>query len=362
MARGFDRFVTAMYLFVPVAILAHFGLHNETLTFVASALAIIPLARLMGHATEALAARAGSGVGAFLNSSLGNAAELIIAFVALSKGKPEIVKASITGSIIGNILFVLGLSMLLGGLKRREQKFSATVAESGAGMLFVAVAALSIPSIVERFSPEVETKHLFTMSLWTAVILLATYAAGLVFSFKTHKHLYEDAEEEHAAEQVPLKKAVLQLVASGAGISILAEFLVSSVEHASAKLGFSDTFIGVIIVAIVGNAAEHFAAVTFALKDKMNLAMAISIESSKQVALFVAPVLVLASLAFPAAHLDLAFTAFEAAAIGMSVMIVALVSLDGRSNWLEGFQLLAVYAILAVAFYFTRGGSLAAHP
>ncbi len=354
MGKTFDRVVTAFYIFIPVAVAAKFLFHNETLIFVASALAIIPMARMMGHGTEALAARAGSGVGAFLNSSLGNAAELIIAFVALSKGKIDIVKASITGSIIGNILFILGLSMLLGGARRREQRFTATVAESGAGMLFVAVAALSIPSIVEKFSEEVPRQQIFTMSVWASGILLVTYAAGIFFAFKTHKHLYDDAEEEGTAVRVPLRKAILELLISAVVISFLAEFLVGSVEHASKRLGFSNTFVGVIVVAIVGNAAEHFAAVTFAMKDKMNLSIGIAIESSKQIALFVAPLLVLVSLAFPAAsHLDLAFTAFEAAAIGMSVVIVALVSLDGKSNWLEGVQLLAVYAILGVAFYFT---------
>ncbi|HLF94010.1 MAG TPA: calcium/proton exchanger [Planctomycetota bacterium] len=353
MGKTFDRVITSLYLFIPVALLAKFVLHNETLEFVAAALAIVPLARLMGHATEALAARAGSGLGAFLNSALGNAAELIVAFMALSKGKTDIVKASITGSIIGNLLFILGLSMFLGGLKRKEQKFTAALAESGAAMLFVAVAALSIPSIVERFSPEVASKDIFTMSLWTSGILLVTYGAGIFFSFRTHKHLYEDPEEEGTAVRVPLKKAILELVVSAALISVLAEFLVSSVEHASAKLGFSSTFVGVIVVAIVANAAEHFAAVTFAIKDKMNLSLGIAIESSKQIALFVAPVLVLSSLLFPV-PLDLAFTAFEAAAIGMSVVIVALVSLDGKSNWLEGFMLLAVYAITGVAFYFTK--------
>ena len=354
MGKMFDRIVSALYLFIPAALIAKFVLHSETLEFVCSALAIVPLARLMGHATEALAARAGSGLGAFLNSALGNAAELIIAFMALAKGKTAIVKASITGSIIGNILFVLGLSMFMGGLKRKEQKFSATVAESGAAMLFVAVAALAIPSIVEKFSEEIPRRHIFTMSVWTSGILLVTYAAGILFCFKTHKHLYNDSEEEETAVKVPIRRAVIELVVSAALISVLAEFLVSSVESASARLGFSETFVGVIVVAVVGNAAEHFAAVTFAMKDKMNLSLGISIESSKQVALFVAPVLVLSSFFFPT-RLDLAFTAFEAAAIGMSVVIVALVSLDGKSNWLEGFMLLAVYAIAGVAFYFTGG-------
>lgn len=353
MGKAFDRAVTCLYVFLPVAVAAEYLFHSETLVFVASALAIVPFARMMGHGTEALAARTGSGLGAFLNSTLGNAAELIIAFVALSKGKTDIVKASITGSIIGNLLFILGLSMFLGGLKRKEQKFTATMAESGAAMLFVAVSALSIPSIVERFSPEVEQKNLFAMSVWTSAILLLTYGAGLFFAFKTHAHLYNDAEEEEHAAHGSLKKAILELVVSAVVISFLAEFLVASVEHASKRLGFSDLFVGVVIVAIAGNAAEHFAAITFAMKDKMNLSMGIAIESSKQVALFVAPLLVLSSLLFPT-RLGLDFTAFEAASIGMSVAIVALVSLDGKSNWLEGVMLLAVYAICGGAFYFAR--------
>lgn len=354
MKNLFDRVITALFAFFPAALLAEFVLHDPTIVFVCSALAIVPLARMMGHATEALAARAGSGLGAFLNSTLGNAAELIIAFVALARGKVDIVKASITGSILGNILFVLGLAMLLGGARRREQRFTPALAESGAAMLFVAVTALSIPSILDKFSHEIvrPERAIFTMSVATSVVLLATYAAGLLFAFWTHRHLYDDAEEEAEAAKAPLGRAVGELVVSAALIALLAEFLVGSVEHASRTLGFSNTFVGVIVVALVGNAAEHFAAVIFAMKDKMNLAVGICVESSKQIALFVAPVLVLSSLLFPT-PLDLAFTAFEAAAIAASVVVVALVSLDGRSNWLEGVQLLATYAVAAVAFYFT---------
>ena len=357
MGKAFDRVVTALYVFFPLALLSKFLLDDDTLLFIFSALAIIPFARLMGHGTEALAARAGSGVGAFLNSTLGNAAELIIAFVALSHGNIDIVKASITGSIIGNILFILGLSMFLGGIRRREQKFSAGMAESGSAMLFIAVAALAIPSIVVRLSPEGAIPDydntILTMSVWTSGILLVTYVMSLFFAFRTHKHLYDDPEEEETAIKVPLKKALIQLISAALVISFLAEFLVSSVEHVSQSIGLSETFIGVIIVAIVGNAAEHAAAVTFAIKGKMNLAIGIAIESSKQVALLVAPLLVLVSL-YSVTPMGLDFTGLEAAAIGLSVMILALVTLDGKSNWLEGIQLLAVYAIIAVAFYFVK--------
>jgi len=354
--------VNWLYVCIPLAFAFEYGVRADwqpTAVFICSALGIIPLAGLMGHATEGLSSRTGPAVGAFLNAALGNAAELIIALAALFNNKYEIVQASITGAIIGNILFILGLAYLLGGLKRESQSFSKVAAESGVAMLYVSVAGLSIPSIlvtISHFSPagDIPDKNVHAISVATAVILLLVYACSLVFTFKTHKHVFmSDEEEEAHAKQVPMWKIVGSLVVSAVLISFLAEFLAGTVDHAAHKLGLNAIFVGVIIVAIVGNAAEHTAAIMFAMRDKMNLSMGIAIESSKQIALFVGPLLVLVG-AVSGHHITLAFTPMEAAAIAMSVIILALLVLDGKSNWLEGVMLLAVYAILGVAFYFTK--------
>lgn len=350
--RAFKWVVNSLYVFLPLAFLFHFlGEEWATFTFFCSALAIVPLAALMGHATEALAARAGAGVGAFLNAALGNAAELIIAVVAVYGGQIDLVKASLTGSIIGNVLLVLGLSAFLGGLRRKEQEFSRVAAESGVAMLFIAVAALSIPSLVNFLQHEVSAEAIQPMSNITAVVLMVTYLAGLIFVFVTHKHVFVAAGDAQEAPGIGKARIALELIVSAALIGVLAEFLVGTVEHASQKLGLSEIFIGVIVVAIVGNVAEHAAAIVFALKNKMNLSVNIAIESSKQVALFVAPLVVLVGL-IAGNPVTLVFTPLEAGALGISVAILALLVLDGRTNWLEGVQLLAVYVILAVAFYF----------
>ena len=351
--------MAVLYVFIPAAFVFKFAYRNDTLLFITAALGIVPLAGLMGHATEGLATRTGPAVGAFLNAALGNAAELIIALVALTHNRFEIVQASLTGSIIGNILFILGLSFLVGGWKRESQSFNRLAAESGVGMLYVSVSALSVPSIlvtISHFSPkgDIPGDKIHAISIATAFVLLAVYGASLLFTFKTHKHVFTmDEEEEQEVKKVSMKKIVAMLVTSAALISFLAEFLTGSVEHAAEKLHLPGVFVGVVIVAIVGNAAEHTAAIMFALKDKMNLAMNIAIESSKQIALFVAPLLVLVGWA-TGHHLSLDFTAMEAAAIAMSVIILAMLVLDGKSNWLEGVMLLAIYAILGIAFYFTK--------
>lgn len=339
----------AVWLAVPAAFAVHFT-DMEAATFVVSAIAIIPLAGLLGRSTEALSARVGPGLGGLVNATLGNAAELIIAGLALYRGMPELVKASITGSIIGNILLVMGLSCFCGGLRHKEQKFSRIPAEQGAALLFVAVAALAIPSLFATMGTDIPHEHVKTISVALSVILMITYFAGLLFSLVTHRHLYaEEVDENHAPWS--RGRIALGLLVSAGLISVLAEFLVGSVEAASKQLGLSQMFIGVIVVAIVGNAAEHSSAVLAAVRNKMTLSMTIAIESSKQVALFVAPFLIFLSLVLNK-PLDLQFTLLELGAIGISVITVALLTLDGRSNWLEGVQLLAVYAILGVAFFF----------
>lgn len=319
--------------------------------FIASAIGIVPLAGLMGKATEGVAHKLGSGLGALLNASLGNAAELILALVALFGGHPEVVKASITGSIIGNLLFILGLSMLFGGAKREYQKFNATAASIGTTALFLATVGLIFPTLMAEVKPDTKTL-LLPLSEEISIVLLITYGLGLFFSMKTHKHLYDVEEgDAHEAPDWSVKKSVIMLIASAVAVSFLAEFLVHSLEAATETLGFNKTFVGVVIVAIVGNAAEHATAVVAAYKNRMNLALTIAVESSRQVALFVAPAIVLVGAIF-GKEMDLHFTILEVTAIGISVLAVNFCALDGESNWFEGVQLLAIYAILGGAFYF----------
>lgn len=375
-AFALENLLNWLLVFVPVAWWMEHSHADPLWVFVTSCAAIIPLAGLMGHATEALAHAAGPGIGGLLNASFGNAAELIIAFVALKAGKVEIVQASLTGSIIGNLLFVLGLAVFMGGLKREKQKFNQTAAGVGASILFLAVVGLLVPTLV---APSV-TQHLVedadkagkvlagaelatavdgtmqTLSDWLAGIMLFVYAAKLWFSLKTHHHLYNE-EADHEAEDEPhwsLKTSVVVLCVATALTAVVAEILVGAVEHAAEKLHLNDVFVGVVVVAIIGNAAEHSTAVLVAMKGKMNLALTISIESSVQIALFVAPVLVIMGNFYRGgAHpMTLHFTDFEAFSVAIAVASAALISIDGESNWLEGLQLLAVYAILGVAFFF----------
>ena len=334
---------------------------NETLLFIITGIAIIPLAGWMGRATEHLGARAGHGIGGLLNATFGNAAELIIALMALSKGLIGVVKASITGSIIGNILLVLGASILAGGMRCSRQTFSQTVARISATSLSLAAIGLIIPTIFhmaadrlpDGWSPQAEQ----SLSLAIAAVLFITYILSLVFSLITHKELFggegdgkgERGEENHAAWSV--SKAVTILALATMLVAFMSEFLVGSVEAARESLGLTEVFVGVIIVAIIGNAAEHSTAVSVALKNKMDLSLGIAIGSSLQVALFVTPVLLFASYLF-GRPMNLEFSLPEIAAVALAVWIVAGISGDGECNWLEGVQLLSVYVIIAILFFF----------
>lgn len=360
-----------LLVFVPVALAIRYvpGWRHDTALFVVSALAIIPLAGWMGNATEQLAHRMGEGIGGLLNASFGNAAELIIALMALRAGEIEVVKASITGSIIGNLLLVLGVSVFAGGMRFRSQRFNQTAARAGCTALMLAAAALVIPSVFHHAAAQrpggwtpLAEQHL---SLAIAVVLIATYAAMLVFTLVTHRQLFaggtagvdepraaasKDAHEKDEPTWSISRAVTVLCVATGA-VAWISEFLVSTVEAAQHSLGVTETFVGVIIVAIVGNAAEHSTAVTMALKNKMDLALGIAVGSSLQIALFVAPVLVFASYAFPH-QLNLEFSVPEIVAIVVAAFVTDQISGDGESNWLEGVQLLALYAIIAVLFYF----------
>jgi Ca2+:H+ antiporter len=347
---------------IPVAVALDLADASAGLVFATSALGIVPTAALMGRATEELAARSGPGIGGLLNVTFGNAPELIIALFALGQGLHEVVKASIIGSIIGNILLVLGAAMLFGGLGREKQTFSRTGASVQTSMLLLAAAALVMPAIFELVegkglpAPGAETvdygSTVEQLSLAVAIVLVATYVAGLFFSLKTHRALFNPEYEEEDTWGWSTRKSMLALAGAGILVGVMSEVLVGSIEEASQAIGLSEFFIGVIVVAIVGNAAEHWVAVLVAVKNKMDLAVNIAIGSSAQVALFVAPILVLASFFLGPHPLALVFNGFELGAILLSVLIANYITQDGESTWFEGVQLLAVYAVFGLAFYF----------
>lgn len=350
-----------LILFVPLAVLVeHFSPVSHTAIFIVACVAIIPLAGLMGRATEHLADRTGEAVGGLLNATFGNAAELIIALAALNKGMTEVVKASLTGSIIGNILLVMGAAFLTGGLRNKHQTFNAAGVRAHSSMLTIAAIALVVPTAYHHLGGREAILHEVGLSLDVAVILLITYALSLLFSLKTHKHLYMSGgavapEKGRAKHSWSVRKATGVLLAATAATAWISEILVGSVEGAAHAFGMTPVFIGVIVVAIIGNAAEHSTAVLAAWKDRMDLCMGIALGSSIQIALFVAPALVLASFFIGPKPMDLVFTLPELLAVIVSVTIAGQVSSDGESNWLEGVQLLSVYAILAVVFYFLPG-------
>jgi Ca2+:H+ antiporter len=348
------KFIYILLVFVPIAILAEVLHWNPGIIFVTSMLAIVPLAKAMGTATEEIALRTGPGIGGLLNATFGNATELIIAFLALNAGLYKVVQASITGSIIGNVLFVLGLAMFLGGWKYPTQTFNRTVAGLNTSMLILAVVGLIIPAGFVATSPSVAPGTLQQLSVIVAVFLILAYVANLVFALRTHTALYAGGEGQHDEHEQPtmsMKVAIGLLLGSTVAVAVMAEFLVGSITHVTETFGLSEMFIGVILVPIIGNAAEHLTAVTVAMKNKMDLSLGIAIGSTTQIALLIAPVLVLAGAAM-GKPLTLGFDHFEVLAVVMAVAIANFITLDGESNWLEGLMLLVTYAILAVAFFY----------
>ena len=348
-----------LLVFVPVAVaLEWFAPASHAAIFVTACLAIIPLAGWMGRATEHLAEQTGDGVGGLLNATFGNAAEMIIAAVALRRGLTDIVEASITGSIIGNILLVLGCALLAGGFRYPSQRFNLTAARSQATMLLLAAAALVSPTAYHYFSGPAGVASERSLSVEVSLVLLTTYLLGLVFALRTHRQLFAGHRAEAASveQDVPrrwsLQRSLLVLGVATALVAWVSEILVGSVEHAAATMGMTSVFVGVFVVAVVGNAAEHSTAILVAMKDRMDLALGIAIGSSVQIALFVAPVLVLGSHLLGPRPMDLVFTPPEVLAVVLAVTVTVQISGDGESNWLEGVQLLAVYAILALMFYF----------
>ncbi len=350
--------------FIPIAIVLELTHASATIIFIASALGVIPTAALMGRATEELAARSGPGIGGFLNVTFGNAPELIIAFFALNEGLQEVVKASLIGSILGNILLVMGAAMFIGGRKRDRQRFDRTAANVTALMLLLAVVAMIMPALFELVQGEGlprpdEKAHDYPsdveqLSVGVAIVLLVTYVAGLFFSLRTHKDLFNPAHgpEDHVAEPWSVRKSVLMLAGAGVAVGVMSEILVGSISEASDSIGLSPFFVGIIVVAIVGNAAEHWVAIYFAARDKMDLAVNIAIGSAAQIALFAAPVLVLLSLFVGDFPMALVFNGFELGAVVLAVFIAQQVVAEGESTWFEGLQLLAVYVVLGLTFYF----------
>jgi Ca2+:H+ antiporter len=352
--------VNKLYLLlalIPLALVFEWIHASPLLIFTTSALAIIPLAGLMGEATEKLTHHVGAGIGGLLNASFGNAAELIIAIMALREGLHDVVKASITGSILGNILLVLGASMVAGGLRYERQRFNRTAAGMGSSLLLLAAVGLIVPALFHQTAADQGDIIERELSLEIAVVLFGIYVLSLIFSLKTHRHLYlgensntlED-DDRPWSKRAAMIVLALATIATGA----MSEVLVGALEPAAESLGMTRIFVGVILVALVGNAAEHSTAVLVAMKNQMDLAFSIAVGSSLQIAMFVAPVLVFVSYLF-GAPLNLIFTPFEVAAVTLSVLIVGFVAMDGESHWMEGVMLVGVYVILAIAFFFLPG-------
>ncbi|MCB8966985.1 MAG: calcium/proton exchanger [Chloroflexota bacterium] len=343
-----------LLLAIPVAFLAETLHWGNIVQFLAAAIGIIPLAGFIGEATEELTVYTGPKIGGMLNATLGNAAELIITIVAIKEGVLELVIASITGSILGNLLLVMGLSILLGGLKNGRQKFDGSQATTNATTMILAVVALMIPAVFGHFIDVQHHEDLQPFSLVVAVVMIVIYGLGIYFSFTSHQEetalTRPSAHEKHAASW-SMQKALLVLAGATIAIVFMSELLVASVEHVVAELGWSEFFVGIIIVPLVGNAAEHLVAVQVALKNQMTLSLEIALGSSLQIALFVAPVLIIIA-ALMGKELSFNFNEFELIALASAGVVGVFVFKDGESNWLEGAQLLALYLILGVAFFF----------
>lgn len=359
MRRRISPSIHWLLVFIPLtAVCEYFITASPALVFFLSCLSIIPLAGLIGSSTERLAERTSEGIGALLNATFGNAAELIIALLALNAGLYDVVKASITGSIIGNILLVLGLSFLAGGMKYSVQKFNPTGARTLSIMLTLASIGLIAPALFHYFGHNEIARRENDLSVEIAVVLIVTYGFSLLFSLKTHKQLFVGSVPDEigtaggAHRQWSIQKSLLTLLVSSAAVAWMSEILVGTVEPAAHAMGLTSVFIGVIVVAIIGNAAEHSSAVSAALKNRMDLSVGIAVGSSIQVALFIGPILVFASYCIGPSTMDLVFTPIEVIAIGLAALINYQIASDGESTWIEGIQLLSVYCILAIVFYF----------
>ncbi|KAG0345595.1 hypothetical protein BG004_003513 [Podila humilis] len=352
--------INILLIFIPLGIISE-ALHwPEVATFILNFIAIIPLAKLLGYATEEIALRLGENLGALLNASFGNAVELIMSIIALVKGEIEVVKASVLGSVLSNLLLVLGFCFVAGGVKFKAQTFNQTAAQTSASLLALSCLSLLIPAAFSATATVDAQANIDHLSYGTSIVLLVVYVLYLFFQLKTHTHLYSgNSEDEEEEPQLPLWFGVLLLLGVTAVVAICAEFLVGSIGGLADAWGLSRTFIGLILLPIVGNAAEHVTAVSVAMKNKMDLAIGVAIGSSMQIALFVTPLLVIlgwilvaAGVLGPEHHMNLLFNIFETCVMFVTVLIVNYLIQDGESNWLEGVMLLSTYIIVAIAVFY----------
>ncbi len=351
-ALSFGGWRASLLVLIPAALLLRSVFPHPLLAFGTAALALIPLASLLGDATEQLAGHAGAAAGSLLNATLGNITELIFGLIGLAEGHSEVVKASLTGSIIGNLLLVFGLAAFVGGLRHPTMRFSQAAVGANTSMLFLAVVGLVMPALYQLSVPratqasEVVVNHL---SLWTALVLLASYLCSFIFIFRTHRSLFRGPTPE--PPHLSRAAAIMVMLVATTLIALASEILISQIESVTRSLGWTELFVGVVIVAAVGNAAEHSTAILLARKNEMDLALGISIGSSAQIALLIAPLLVVVShsLRMP---MSLVFNPLEIAAVIISVVVVTVASADGETHWFEGAQLLGIYALMAVFFYY----------
>lgn len=346
----FENIFLFLLIFIPLSFLAYFFRWSALSLMLISALGIIPLSKYIGEATDALASRLGTAWGGILNVTFGNATELIIGILALRKGLTDLAKASITGSILGNILLVLGTAILVAGFKYKKMEFNRTAALVSASTLLLAVISLVMPDIFYLTAPSVGANIIEKLSLAVAILILLVYIGYLFFMFSTHKHLYVQEEAKVEKLRWSKLKSIAILLVSTVFVSILSEFLVESVEPVVRRFGWTELFIGVIFVAIIGNAAEHTSAILVALKNRMDLTLQIALGSATQISMLVAPILVLSSWFFPE-HMNLIFRPFELVSIALAVFTSNLIIEDGETHWFEGLQLVITYCIMAVAFF-----------
>jgi Ca2+:H+ antiporter len=352
MAQTMSRFFLAMLIFIPISFFFALFTQDKLLIFATSSIALIPISRIMGFSTNQIVLQSNPAMGGLVNATFGNIMELIIAIFALSHGLLRVVQASIIGSIIGNILLLIGISVLFGGLKFKEQKFNTNSAGVSSTMLIIAVVGLAIPTVYSFMNPG--SPHLQTISNAVVMVLAGTYLAGIVFAFFTHKYLFDSSDELKATKEKPAMgkgMAMIILTIATVVVTFESEFLVNQLEFIATNLGLTQTFIGVIIIAILTNIAEKANAVHFARENKIDLSLEIGLSSATQIALFVVPVLVIVSN-FMNSGFSLVFSMFEVVSMFFAVMIINYLSSDGRCNWLEGIQLISVYLIIAIAFFF----------
>ena len=348
-ARWLRPSINWLLVFIPLSLIAEVT-HQPLLTFISAALAIVPLAGLIGRATDQLAICVGPRLGGLLNATFGNLTELIVAVLLIAAGNFEVVKASLIGSIVGNLLLVLGLSLFIGGLGRSEQAFSARAAGIHTASMVLAVAGLGVPALLVATSPSASTVDRETVSVGIAATLIVLYSCALIFTQFTNAHLFRTPESSEEPEW-SRERALAVLVAAALVVGLESELLVSALNPALQTLRISPIFVGLIVIPLIGNAAEHASAVFFAIRDKIDVTLEIAVGSSTQVALFVAPVAVFISLLL-GRPMDFVFTGFEIGAVFIATLIIAVISRDGHSNWLEGLQLISVYVMIAVAAFF----------